>query len=272
MKVLILAFDGLEHDLVIKWRLRNIMQVKYGKYPAPKSPKHGKPHTPSAWISFITGKDANVHGIDDWWTYGKILDWVRYKPPFIWIKNKRKILWRLGLRPKPRLYNKKDLKYSTVFEVIKPSIPLFIPGYNEPSEIHYELNRALEKGISTYEKAIWKIYEYRVKVLFESLNKEWRLLMCWFGIADLMGHIHMCRPWKLMKAYFALDRLAKEIRASIDKDVFLLIVSDHGMKLMSDGTGDHSESGFYSISKPIEWFKPKKITDFYNLILKLVKT
>lgn len=38
MRICILAFDGLEYDLVIKWRMKALMQEYYGKYNSPISP------------------------------------------------------------------------------------------------------------------------------------------------------------------------------------------------------------------------------------------
>lgn len=176
MKVLILGFDGLEYDLVVKWKLKHLMQTRYGKYTAVRSPKYGKPHTPSAWTTIITGKTPEEHGIDDWWTYGRILDWLRTKPPLVWIKNKRRILWKLGL--KPRLPNKRDLKVKTIFDLTKKSIPLFIPAYNEPVEPHEKLKAAFKKGLNEYIKAIWEIHNWRKNVFLQKLkNNEWELFM-----------------------------------------------------------------------------------------------
>jgi len=269
-RALVLAFDGLEYDLVEKWNLKNIKQKVYGKYLAPVSPRHGKPHTPSAWVSFITGKSVEEHGIDDWWTYGKlnrIFNWLRWKPPFIWIKGKRKLLRKIGLGP--QIHTKKDLKVRTIFDVVKPSIALNIPAYNEPLSYHIELEKALEKGLNEYERKIWEIHRRRVKALMENINKEWKLLMAWFDLADLLGHIYMVKnPLRLLRGYLELNRLVGRVSKITGKDTFIIVVSDHGMK-PAGSTGDHSKYGFYSFNMNVG-YKPKRITDFYKLILKII--
>jgi len=272
MKVVILAYDGLEYDLVVKWKLKNIMQEYYGKYEAPISPKRGKPFTPNAWVSFITGLPPEVHGVDDWWSFGKILDWLRFHPPFIWIKGKRMILKKLGIKIKPKVVGKEYIKYDTIFDLVKPSIPLFIPAYNEPVEPHIEYGLALEKGVREYIRTIWKWHNIRKETLFKNLDKDWKLLMIWFDIADVLGHVCIvkCRN-ELFKAYLDLNSIAKRVRDKLDNETAILIVSDHGMEVTADGvTGDHSKYGFWSLNvKPP--LTPKKITDFKNMILSLAK-
>ncbi len=272
MRVFILALDGLEYELVMGWKLHNLMQEHCGKYRAPISPRYGKPHTPSAWVSFITGLPPEEHGIDDWWKWGRLLDWIRLHPPFRWIKNKRVIAAALGIKPKT--YTREDLRVETIFDAVKPSIALFVPGYNEPPEPHYELNEALRRGIREYERKIWEIHNWRVSKLTERLNDEWRLFMVWLDLADLLGHIYIVKNRaRLLKAYWELDWLAGWLRAKLlseDPHTAFLIVSDHGMQVSDDGvTGDHSPHGFWSSNVPLPR-EPKEITDFRDIILELV--
>ena len=273
MKLLILAFDGLEVELVERWRLKALKQMVYGTYEAPRSPHFKKPYTPSVWATIITGKSQEEHGIDDWWTYGRLLDRLRYLPPFVWIKNKRRILWKLGL--KPRIVDKRDHRVETLFDVIKPSKALFIPTINEPAWIHEEYVEALKHGLENYISRIWEVHRYRKRVFLQELEKdsEWKLFMVWFDIADLLGHvcISRCRH-QFLKAYLDLDMLVKEVKKRLSNDTIMLIVSDHGMKPMPDGTGDHTDRGFWSLSADIPWFRPRKATDFYTYIVKLLSS
>jgi len=265
-KILILAFDGLEYNLVKKWGLTNLMQEYYGKYEAPISPRYRKPHTPSAWASFITGKDVESHHVDDWWTWGRLLDWLRYKPPFKWIKGKKMLLKKLGIKPRPATINKQN----TIFDVIKPSVALFIPTFSEPFEIRYELSNAFNRGLDAYIKKIWEVHKFREHEFLKCLDKDWKLCMCWFDLADLLGHIFIVKnPLKLLKGYLELNKIAKIARSRLNKTI-ILIVSDHGMEPQPDGTGDHTGYGFWSLNvKPP--FKPGKITDFYGMILKMIE-
>ncbi len=272
-RILILAYDGLEASLVERWRLSGLLQAVHGRYEAAVSPRYGKPHTPSAWTTIITGKPPEEHGVDDWWSYGRILDWLRTHPPLSWVKGKRRIAWRLGIRP--RVVNRSVARARTWFEEVKPSIPLFIPAYNEPTWPHEEFNRALERGLEAYIEKVWEIHRWRAETLLETLrgNREWRLLMAWLDIADLLGHACWvkCRA-QLYRAYRALEDLAVEARRLAPPGTVTLILSDHGMMDSGDGvTGDHSPHGFWSLSVDIPWFRPRRATDFHPLVLRVLR-
>ncbi len=96
--------------------------------------------------------------------------------------------------------------------------------------------------------------------------------MAWFDLADIIGHVCItkCRK-ELLKAYLELNRVAGDVKKVVNETyTAVLIISDHGMKPMPDGTGDHTNYGFWSINKDIKWFKPRHATDFYHLIKKLL--
>jgi len=272
MRVLILAFDALEYELVKEWRLKNLMQTRYGKYKAAISPRYEEPMTPSAWTTIITGMKPEEHKIEEWWEWGynRFIEWIRWKPPLVWIKGKRKILWKLGYRPKP--YGREKLKGKTIFDLTPKSIALFVPAYSEPADYRINLDSAIKQGINTYIKTVWYIHNRRKQKFLENLEKDWELFMCWFDLADLLGHacITKCRK-ELWKGYLELARIVGIAKRKLGDDVFILIISDHGMKPEPDGTGGHSLHGFWSINKDWEWFQPREATDFYGLIKKVLE-
>jgi len=273
VRVIILAYDGLEYTLVKKWRLRYIMQIRHGIHRSPISPRYGKPHTPSAWTSFLTGLEPREHGVDDWWSFGRFLDWIRYKPPLVWIKGKRLFLKKLGIEIKPRLVDHSVIRHRTLFDMVKPSTAVYVPAWNEPVEPHHEYAEALSRSVREYISTVWKWHRKRVEDYWKAFKRgDWRLLMAWFDVADIIGHVCITKcPKEFRLAYLALEKLAHDTQKRLPEDTLLLIVSDHGMKAMPDGTGDHTDYGFWSINRDWEWFNPKKITDFFNLILKVVE-
>jgi predicted AlkP superfamily pyrophosphatase or phosphodiesterase len=228
--------------------------------------------TPVIWTSFITGKEPHEHGVYSWWRFSRyrwldrLAHWIRYNVPVI--KNlssaKLKRLLRIfGL--KPRLPSREDLGVPTMFDLIKPSKALFVPGYSEESWIRDYYSKAFEKGVNEAEKAIWYIHSYRKQKLFSELEKsmDWRLFMVWFDLADWIGHLYMGRSkLKVMKAYFELNRLAAKVKEMIPEDTLFIIVSDHGM----EPGGYHSPRAFYSFNKDPGW-RPRKITDFFHFII-----
>ena len=277
-RVFILALDGLEYDLVKKWNLKILMQKSFGKIklrkeycikPRSLRAEHESganvPYTPIVWASFITGLPPQKHKIKTIWTYGKILDFIRRLPIIRDIKGKRKLLYKIGLGP--RVVSKRDLNARTIFDVVKPSIDVYVPTYSDNTELHRRLSKALLTSIKEYEKEIWEVHRLRERKVFENLHREWKLFMAYFDIADLMGHLHLVkRPQKLMRVYKRLDMLTFKIKKQTPEDTVFIVVSDHGMKPEPDGTGNHSDHAFYSLNIETDW-KPSDITDFYHKII-----
>jgi len=274
----VLALDALEYNLVVKWKLRNLMQKQYGFFKVgreywlnPKA-KFCEPLTPIIWTSFITGRKPREHGVRSWWVYGGILDRLRWLPIIRHIKGKRKILKFFGI--KPHVVNREDLECKTIFDVVRPSVALFVPGYNEPTRIHEILSEAFERGgTKTYVRMIWKIHEWRKRILFRTLSraKEWKLFMVWFDLADLIGHVCIKKNRiELLKAYLELNRMAGRLQELVPDDTLFLIVSDHGMQAVeNDVAGRHSDHAFWSLNIEIDW-RPNDFTEFYPKILEFV--
>jgi len=244
MRVCVLAIDGLEYSLLLKWRLKHLVQEYYGRHVSPVDPGHGKPMTPTCWASFITGKPPEVHGVRTFTSWGRLIDKIRFCPPFAWVKGKRRLLMKLGIRPSPRTVPR---NIRTIFDVVKPSIPLFIPSYNEPVGLRDKFLRA---GEGEFLKKLWDVHRY--------------------NLVDIASHACASPRHKivLLRAYLEFNKMAREVRERIGSSTALLIVSDHGFERKADGSFDHSNYGFWSLNvKPP--FRPRRITDFYNLILEL---
>ena len=270
--VFILALDGLEYNVVPKLRLRSLIQEAYG-YIAVGGFQNLL--TPIIWTSFVTGREPHEHGVYSWWRVSRyrwldrLAHWIRYNVPIIRTLSSarlKRLLRILGLRSHPP--SREDLKVLTIFDIIKPSVALFVPGYSEEYWIRDFYSEAFEKGIEEAEKAVWQIHWYRKRRLFEELerNEGWRLFMVWFDLADWIGHLYMGRSkLKIMKAYFELARLANEVKRRLPEDTLFMIVSDHGM----EPGGHHSPRAFYSFNINPGW-RPRRITDYFNFIVNML--
>lgn len=71
--------------------------------------------------------------INSWWRFSKykrldrLIHWIRYNIPIV--RNMSNILQIFSLKVMPPTKN--DLKVATIFDLVKPSSALFVPGYNE---------------------------------------------------------------------------------------------------------------------------------------------
>ena len=121
--------------------------------------------------------------------------------------------------------------------MVKPSIAVNVPPYNDPTEYHAILRDAASRGLSEYLKAIWRVHEMRVRDTLRALEEagEWRLFMTWLDLADLLGHTCMGRRrLELMRGYMELNKLAGRLQGMVPRDTVFLIISDHGMRLSED--------------------------------------
>ncbi len=155
---------------------------------------------------------------------------------------------RLGVKPKS--VTREDYLYSTLFDMVKPSIAVWFKCYNEPDWIYQVRTEAgLKNGIKAVDKLTWEIHEMRKKEVMKHISNEWVLFGAYFEIADWIGHTLYSDVDGLMRTYFELDKLARELKRMVPKDTLFLIISDHGMQPNEDGiTGDHSDRAFWSIN------------------------
>jgi len=270
-RVFVLALDGLEYDLVVKWRLKNLLQRKYGKIPV--SPSYfylGEkvPATPTIWATFVTGVPPEKHNIRDFMSYGRILDFIRFLPPIRWIKGKRRLLLKLGLPLRTR--TRKEMPAKTLVDIIKPSVSIYFPMIYNIWPIRKFVTLLETHGAKVFEREMLKAHRIRVDLTFKKLreNSGWKLFLAYFDTPDLMGHLHIAKRLKrLMRFYHSLDFLAYKLKKTVPEDTIFLIVSDHGMRPMPDGTGNHSYHAFWSLNIDTDW-EPKDVTDFFPQILR----
>jgi len=133
------------------------------------------------------------------------------------------------------------------------------------------------KGVDAYADVVGQIHVDRIRDVAEVIDKYWQLLMCWFDIADLYGHLYIGRNDKFLEAtYRVLDGLAEDYQKIVGNSIFL-IISDHGMqpvvhKDIDDSFlfGEHTRTAFWSLNRKTDW-KPKTIIDFFPKILEWTK-
>lgn len=275
MRVFILALDGLSYELVNLWNLKHLKQQQCGKIPSIINEKHGEPLSPQVWGSFITGV---VQDINDWNVYTKPVEWIRWNTPLNRIRGsgwlvgktygKRILIPILNAIKRQKKYSKDSgLNGVSMFDSIPKSIAVNVPMYNLDSEWLFGCTKKILEGdFEAYEKQVRTDNELMIQEMFRQLPEDWDLFMSWIPTADQMGHVFIRNSKKFKNVYKSLDMLASNVSSRLTRDCLLIIVSDHGMKISSDGvSGCHSNHAFYSFNKKIAW-EPKKITDFYDFI------
>lgn len=281
-RVCILALDALEYDLVEKFDLKGIKQVEYGKIDVTMFEELA---TPIIWASFITGQPPEKHCVN-------LKPVSRWKNPLLQrlreffikvklnkIKRKGKIFKLFGFQEMS--YHERIVKdfenhnSTTMFDIVPDAVALSVPPYRRwiDPETSSIMRQALEnvEQVDYLEDHVWGVFERKKKRCLTLLREpQWNLFMVHFMFTDLLGHVFAGNLTKMFRVYAEAEKLVEEVSEIVGKETPLLIVSDHGMKPIGQGIyGDHSDHGFYSSNLQLGLRNPK-ITDFFDLILKIL--
>ncbi len=112
-----------------------------------------------------------------------------------------------------------------------------------------------------YDKVAFEIHNWQKDLFFRALKEKNNIVMGYFSLADVIGHLSFGKKTKMRVIYMELDEIAQKAMKYADK---MLIISDHGMQPIGR-FGDHAKYGFWSFSEETEWINPR-ITEFKGLI------
>jgi len=224
--MIILALDALDKGMVERFNCKALMQLEYGETDISDFKLE---RTVVLWASFLTGKNMEKE---------------------IPIKGQ----WEFKLKESGTFFNFFD-SYKAI------DVPAFSLKECHDLERKFLKNYFKDKcNVEEYDKIVWKIHKENKRSFLESLN-NFECLMCYFNLADAIGHLSFGFLDKMKIVYDDLDGIVKTVGKS---DKFILIISDHGMKAVGR-FGDHTKYGFYSCNQKLNLKKPK-ITEFFNLI------
>ncbi|MBN2478079.1 alkaline phosphatase family protein [Candidatus Micrarchaeota archaeon] len=231
--IVIVGIDGLEYDYVKEFNLPNLMQRNHG---TTDLSEFEEPRTMVIWSSFMAGKNLEK----------EILS--------------RKNLWEFRLKPE-----------ETFFSKFNKHIAIDVPGYTQDMEQHNKERQAMkdyfvDKKISVeeYDELVLRHHEKIKDRFFESLEKDYDIVMGYFGAADVIGHLSFGIKSKMKIIYKEMDEIVRKTSEKADK---MIVISDHGMKAVGR-FGDHSDHGFWSVNFDIKLEKPKP-TEFYKILADL---
>ncbi|MCD6371167.1 MAG: alkaline phosphatase family protein [Candidatus Aenigmarchaeota archaeon] len=233
--IVILAYDGLEYEYVKEFGMKNLMQESFGKTDISE---FSEPRTVVIWSSFLAGKNLEKR-----------------------VLSLGKDFWKFKLKPQ-----------ETFFSKFKKWKAIDVPGFTYKFENHKkekELLKAFFDGrasVREYDKIAFENHKENKEEFFEELDKGYEIIMGYFALADVIGHLSFGIKTKMKIVYKELDKIAEEVKMRLDKDSKLLIISDHGMKAVGR-FGDHNNYGFWSLNFSFELENPK-ITEFRKIVEK----
>jgi len=239
--IVIYAIDALEHNLVEEFDCKNLKQKVYGKTDISQ---FSQPRTMVLWSSFMTGqnKESEIVGKD-----GVKVDWNFSVP----IDN-------------------------TFFSQFKKFKVIDLPGFSYDQEVHRQSRKLLkdffdakgqdekEKIRKEYNNDAFSHHRKVKKEFFKAIASDFDLVLGYFSLADVVGHLNFGNKTMMKLIYKELDDIVQKIYSHLSSKDVVLILSDHGMKGVGQ-FGDHSDHGFWSLNFDYNLERPK-LPDFCNII------
>lgn len=284
ISTIIIAFDGLDKELIEEFDLKNIQQKEFGKIDNQTGMSRIK--TSELFASFVTGENYEVHGckgIQTWnnealATLEEFIDGLLVFDKF---RGLREAVYTSinSIDLFKKKYTKQELKCDTFFEDFEDARAMFVPGYN-PSPFWQvdDFGELFKYGYRPNEVAeYWddREYETRKRKLFEELGSDIlparSLLMCHFHKPDLHQHMYgektidrFDKP-RLKEMYEEMDELAGEIKQKALEKGYerVIFMSDHGLPTETA----HNLNAFYSCNIELFGEETPKITEFRERIV-----
>jgi len=284
--VIVIAFDGLDKNLIEEFDLETITQKEFGSID--NNTKISVRSTSELFASFITGENYRKHGIEGLTIRNNeyiqsLEDSLPDNVFFNKFKGIRESFYSTDLidamKRKPE---KKDLGSETIFEKVNDSRAMYVPGYN-PSKLWkygFSMGKLLSLGNSKIEIENFlrdREFKVRKEKLFSELENDIvsprKLLMCHFHLSDWMHHLYGDKKsgnWnrkKLLKLYNELDDFARDIKHRAKKAGYehVIFMSDHGLP----DKEAHNKNAFYSSNTELFGDQTPHITDFHDTILQI---
>jgi hypothetical protein len=276
---LVVAFDGLDSELIQEFGLENIKQKEFGEID--NDSNMFTRITSELFASLITGKtykEHNISGLEKYQNSNRLLKHLesKIKGTKLGIKTKklRKTFYMnlelLKLNKfDRRIYYKEDLPKDSLFSEIELSKPLFVPSYNPDLQW---LCRYPNKGL-LYNRPLddlkQKARENTERRLekFDNISVDfWNLVFLHLHDPDTIQHYTEDKN-QLRSDYKRLDKIAGEIIEEYGKKCNIIFLSDHGLPVNS--YKGHNKNAFYSTNFKAFPSSNPHILDFYNLIKKV---
>jgi hypothetical protein len=275
-KVLVVAFDGLDLELIREYGLDNIPQEEFGRI----ENKRGIDTivTTELFASFITGETWERHGA---------VGLGKFQNP--WLDSLEKKLNRnkffnkfSGLRKEfyqnipffngeSTSFTRDDMKVETIFEKVSNSKAIDVPSYNYGYNVKL-MDTIQEQGLESAERDLDRFTKWKKWELFDEMEKDHDLIMAHFHKPDHIHHWYweVGKMDKVEETYREMDEFAGEILEKAEENGFdtIIFMSDHGLPDVENG--GHNENAFYSCNHELFGGRKPHITDFHNKILNIV--
>lgn len=254
MKLYILGLDGLDYDITVELKLKNLLQKQFGKIEVPINENIKCPLSPEVWASFLCAEHIKMefkrkrHG----WTL-KILEPLKRKLPFISLG--------IGMKMTGGVIGYGKLKRKTWVD--NPNVKeIGAPYYSYTNEA-FQYARDFQKNndLAYYRRRLyWLFLKQTAEVVTKTkellkASENVDIIFAYIHYPDQLNHVWFTDKDTLKKFYVETNEFVGHLK-TILKDTHLLIISDHGFDFTKN---DHSDLGFISSNKKMKF--PKSIIE-----------
>lgn len=294
-----LAIDGLEAELVERWRLKTYMQKYHGIHDVTIAVQKGEPlYTPLIWTSFLLGEPSYRYNFTmkeirikrEAVGYGFLTPLYKFRLKILGKRNLgiRNLLTKLGIynlkKVAESLYNIESLplnirEKTIVEELRRKGYKVWcseFPGLGDAysAKIRATFSKYFDVDLKKRKELLEEVYKHDLEVLRKTTYavEKYDCIFSYMVSIDIANHMFY-RP-KNIKSIIFLSRYYKKLAIDIEKTIMtksdslaILIVSDHGY---NPNTHEHSTYGFWSLNVRTS-ITPKTVLDFKNVIFNLVE-
>lgn len=174
--IVILGLDGLEYTYVKEFNCRNLMQSSFGKTDISE---FSDPRTVVLWSSFLTGRNTEKEALKDLWNF-------------------------------------RVSKEETFFVKFQKWHAIDVPGFTYIRDRHQREREALKKffdgktSIEEYDEIAFENHRLAKEEFFSALDNDFEIIMGYFALADVIGHLSFGIKSKMRIIYHELDEIAKK--------------------------------------------------------------
>jgi len=274
-KILIICLDGLDYNLVLRWKITRLLQNFHGRFYVGDI---STLYTPLIWSSILCGFNVEEKGYD----YEKA---VRRSMGLLGLLHgfKRKVFGERKFLNFRRLFIKLGLVKAifimpsyllkeTFLEIAKSRgfkvFALEVPGYNEDNNGVFRLKMhelVMTKKFNdklVFIEHVKRDANYRLETVQNALD-SYDIVMCYLPLPDLAHHLF----FKGIKSRIRMYRIYKWLEANVSKYLLdsaydlgfnVLILSDHGFDMKNY---THSCYAFWSSNVKL----PKEIRNYRDI-------
>lgn len=228
--MIILAFDGLEYGLVHEYGCPNLVQDSYG---TTDISDFEEPRSVVLWSSFIAGENLEdvITMLDD------------------------DQMWKYTVKPENTFFSGMGHKitdlpgYNYSYRDHKTERDCMDEFFDAPTELG---RRQVRHKYISHILANQRTKRQHLQSIIEERTHE--IVLTYFSFTDTIPHLNMGSEGLMEYIYMEADDIVRWTREHTEEPV--LVLSDHGMKQVGD-FGDHSDHGFWSINRDVDWDEPK---------------